>query len=165
MPHHQRGSRQWLPARPPAGSSTCGSPAGPGVRWDGGFETGNDVTLFYDSLLGKIIVWGPDRAEAIGRMRRALQELVVIGVATNQAFHLRLLADPAFLAGDDRQPVPRPPARPAPADPDAASLVDLAVAVALAEEESRLGRRPTVAEDTGEPSRWLTRARLEGLRQ
>ena len=52
-------------------------PAGPGVRWDGGFEAGNEVTLYYDSLLGKIIVWARDRAEAIGRMGRALEELVV----------------------------------------------------------------------------------------
>ena len=71
-------------------------PAGPGVRWDGGFEAGNEVTLYYDSLLGKVIVWAPDRAEALVRMRRALEELVVTGVATNQAFHLRLLDDPDF---------------------------------------------------------------------
>ena len=139
-------------------------PSGPGVRWDGGVEAGNDVTLYYDSLLGKIIVWGADRAEAIGRMRRALQELVVTGVATNQSFHLRLLSDPDFLASAiDSQFLERRLDLLQPT-PDSASLVDIAVAVALAEEESRLGRRPTVAEDTGGPSRWLTRARLEGLR-
>ncbi len=139
-------------------------PSGPGVRWDGGVEAGNDVTLYYDSLLGKIIVWGADRAEAIGRMRRALQELVVTGVATNQSFHLRLLSDPDFLASAiDSQFLERRLDLLQPT-PDSASLVDIAVAVALAEEESRLGRRPMVAEDTGEPSRWLTRARLEGLR-
>ena len=76
------------------------APAGPGVRWDGGVEAGDEVTLFYDSLLAKLIVWAPDRAQAIARMARALDELVVVGVATNQAFHRRLMADPAFRAGE-----------------------------------------------------------------
>ena len=51
-------------------------PGGPGVRWDGGVETGDEVTLFYDSLLGKLIVWAPHRAGALDRMARALDELV-----------------------------------------------------------------------------------------
>jgi acetyl-CoA carboxylase biotin carboxylase subunit len=140
-------------------------PAGPGVRWDGGVEAGNDVTRYYDSLLGKIIVWGADREEAIGRMRRALQELVVTGVATNQSFHLRLLADPDFLASAiDSQFLERRPDLMQPA-PDAEALVELAVAAALAEEESRQARRPAVSEDSDDSSRWLARARLEGLRQ
>jgi hypothetical protein len=70
------------------------------VRWDGGVETGDEITLFYDSLLGKLIVWAPTRPAAIERMRRALDELVLTGVATNQGFHRRLMADPAFQAGE-----------------------------------------------------------------
>ena len=68
-------------------------PAGPGVRWDGGVDIGDEVTLYYDSLLAKLIVWAPDRARAhrTGCVR-ALDELVVVGVATNQAFHRRLFA-------------------------------------------------------------------------
>ena len=76
------------------------APAGPGVRWDSGVETGDEVTLYYDSLLAKLIVWAPDRAQAITRMTHALDELVVVGVATNQAFHRRLMADPAFQKGE-----------------------------------------------------------------
>ena len=123
---------------PPVASSTCGRPRGPGVRWDAGIEAGNEVTLHYDSLLGKLIAWGRDRGDAIARMRRALGELVIVGVATNQSFHLRLLADPAFLEAGDRQPVPRPAAaiwRVAAAG--SADVVGLAVAAALAEEEAR----------------------------
>ncbi len=139
-------------------------PAGPGVRWDGGVEAGNAVTLFYDSLLGKIIVWGSDREQAIGRMARALGELVISGVATNQAFHLRLLADPDFRAGRiDSQFLDRRVDLLA-SRLDEARLTTLAVAAALAEDEARHGRLPAAVEDPGEPSRWLTRARLEGLR-
>ncbi|HEU5154792.1 MAG TPA: acetyl-CoA carboxylase biotin carboxylase subunit, partial [Gemmatimonadales bacterium] len=141
-------------------------PAGPGVRWDGGFETGNDITLFYDSLLGKVIVWGPDRAEAINRMRRALQELVVVGVATNQSFHLRLLADDAFLAGDiDSQFLDRRTDLVQPSDAPAHSTA-LAVAAALAEEARRQSRKPILVENssTDGSGGWLRTARREGLR-
>ena len=62
MPDHQRRPRQRLPARPPDGSSYLRTPSGPGVRWDGGIGPGDEVTLYYDSLLGKLIVWAPDRA-------------------------------------------------------------------------------------------------------
>src|SRR5229473_3137371 len=51
-------------------------PGGPGVRWDGGIESGNEVTLYYDPLLAKLIVWGDTRATALQRMQRALRELV-----------------------------------------------------------------------------------------
>jgi len=139
-------------------------PAGPGVRWDGGVDIGNDVTLYYDSLLGKVIVWAPDRAEAIGRMQRALEELIIAGVATNQVFHLRLLADPEFLASRvDSQFLERRPDLLEPPGGDA-GLISLAVAAALAEAEARHGRRPVAPEGGGPVSRWLQTARVEGLR-
>jgi acetyl-CoA carboxylase biotin carboxylase subunit len=138
-------------------------PAGPGVRWDGGVDAGNDVTLFYDSLLGKVIVWAPDRDQAIRRMGRALRELVVCGVATNQAFHLRLLADPEFLASRiDSQFLDRRPDL-LQAAPDEERMASLAVAAALAEAEVRQSRRPLVQQQSGMQSRWLQAARIEGL--
>src|SRR5205814_5899968 len=48
-------------------------PGGPGVRWDGGIEAGNEVTLYYDPLIAKLIVWGETRSVALERMRRALR--------------------------------------------------------------------------------------------
>jgi acetyl-CoA carboxylase biotin carboxylase subunit len=139
-------------------------PGGPGVRWDAGVEVGDEVTLFYDSLLAKLIVYAPDRERAIARMRRALDELTIVGVATNQGFHRRLLDDPHFRAGDiDIQFLERRADLIAPAltEPE---LTDLAVAAALAEEGARRSRRPVVAEGEHQASGWLRQARLEGLR-
>src|SRR5438477_811661 len=75
-------------------------PGGPGVRWDAGFETGNEVTLHYDSLIAKLIAWGETRGVALERMRRAPRELVIVGLPSSQSFHLRVMADPEFQRGD-----------------------------------------------------------------
>jgi acetyl-CoA carboxylase biotin carboxylase subunit len=75
-------------------------PGGPGVRWDGGVETGTTVGLHYDPMLAKLIVWGEDRPQAIARMRRALLELLIDGVETSRDFHLRVMEDEEFLRGD-----------------------------------------------------------------
>ncbi len=139
-------------------------PGGPGVRWDAGVDTGDEITLFYDSLLAKLIVWAPDRTQAIDRMRRALDELVIVGVRTNQGFHRRLFADPAFRDGElDIQFLERRTDLHAPA-PDPARMVELAIAAALAEEEARSLRRPAVAEGNARPGAWSRQARLDGLR-
>jgi acetyl-CoA carboxylase biotin carboxylase subunit len=139
-------------------------PGGPGVRWDGGVDVGDEVTLHYDSMLAKLIVWAPDRAQAITRMRRALDELTVLGVATNQGFHRRLLADPAFQEGDlDIQFLERRADLSQPSlSPD--DIQRLAVAAALVEDHARRTRRPAVSADDAGDGAWLQRARLEGLR-
>ena len=66
---------------------------------DSHLYTGYEVPPFYDSLLGKLIVWGPDRETAIARSRVALDELVVDGITTNVAIHKALLENEAFLEG------------------------------------------------------------------
>jgi acetyl-CoA carboxylase biotin carboxylase subunit len=74
-------------------------PGGPGVRVDSHLYAGYDVPPFYDSLLGKLIVWGPDRPSAIARGRAALDELLIDGLTTNIPIHQALLANEAFLEG------------------------------------------------------------------
>ena len=151
-------------------------PSGPGVRWDAGVEAGNAVTLFYDSMLAKLIVWGPDRELAIARMVRALDELVLVGVGTNQGFHRRLMADPAFRRGEiDIQFLDRRPDLLS-ADVPEASATAIAIAAALCEDERRQSRRPAAARvgpgvtsdasaiAEAAPSAWQRAGRLESLR-
>ncbi|MDP7067977.1 MAG: acetyl-CoA carboxylase biotin carboxylase subunit [Acidimicrobiales bacterium] len=75
-------------------------PDGFGIRWDGGYEAGDTVSQFYDNLVGKLVVWGSDRDTAISRMRSALAELDVGGIATTAAAHRVILASPDFQAGE-----------------------------------------------------------------
>jgi acetyl-CoA carboxylase biotin carboxylase subunit len=75
-------------------------PGGPGIRIDSHLFEGYRIPPYYDSLIAKVIAWGADRDEAIARMRRALSEMRVEGVHTTIPFHIRLLDDARFRAGD-----------------------------------------------------------------
>ena len=86
----------------PAGGKlqAFGPPAGPGTRNDVGVETGDEVSLNYDPMLGKLIVSGPDRTTAVLRLRRALEDYAVLGVTTNLPLLRRIADVPAFAAGE-----------------------------------------------------------------
>jgi acetyl-CoA carboxylase biotin carboxylase subunit len=123
-------------------------PAGPGVRWDGGVRAGLEVTLHYDPLLAKLITYGRDRATAIERMARALDELVVDGVETSAPFLRNVMDEPDFRAGrlstayvEEHAGLLEPAA-------SEEELVAAAVAGALLEEEHRTRHRaPRVGEN------------------
>jgi len=142
------------------------APSGPGVRWDGGVEAGNEVTLFYDPLLAKLIVWGDTRAAALQRMRRALRELVIVGIPSSQAFHLRVLADPDFQRGDvDVTYLERVGERLLAAELAPELTQPLAIAATLLAEEQRAAAAaplPT-APPPAHPSAWTLAARREGV--
>ena len=74
-------------------------PGGPGVRVDSHVYTGYEIPPFYDSLIGKLIVWGKDRNTAIKRMNRALNECAITGIPTTINFHLSLLDKSKFKEG------------------------------------------------------------------
>ena len=76
------------------------APGGFGIRMDSHLFSGYVIPPFYDSLLGKVICWGRDRAEAIARMQRALLEMQVEGVETTREFQRKLISSPEFIAGD-----------------------------------------------------------------
>ncbi|GHA90661.1 acetyl-CoA carboxylase biotin carboxylase subunit [Algimonas arctica] len=76
------------------------APGGMNTRLDSALYTGYHVPPHYDSLIGKLIVWGNTREGAILRLRRALGEMVISGITTNKALHEALIEDPEFQAGD-----------------------------------------------------------------
>jgi acetyl-CoA carboxylase biotin carboxylase subunit len=124
------------------------------------------VTLFYDPLLAKLIAWGETREIAIQRMRRALSELVIVGLPTSQPFHLRVMDDAQFIKGEiDITYLERAGARVLAAAPRGGLERALAVAAALVA-DARHGR--TVGRSDGRtamgPSPWLVESRRLGLR-
>jgi acetyl-CoA carboxylase biotin carboxylase subunit len=138
------------------------------VRWDGGIETGSVVTLHYDPMLAKLIVWAPDRARAIERMHRALLELTIDGVDTSRDFHLRVMEDAEFQAGAiGIQWLERRLPGLLAVTPPRASVVRAAIAAVLLTERDRAVRRPaaSTARDSGSASEsaWLQLARREAL--
>jgi acetyl-CoA carboxylase, biotin carboxylase subunit len=75
-------------------------PGGPGVRMDSHVYTEYEIPPYYDSLIGKLIVWGQDRPTAIRRMKRALRECAITGLTTTLGFHQKVLDAPDFIKGD-----------------------------------------------------------------
>ncbi len=143
-------------------------PGGPGVRWDGGVEAGNEVTLYYDPLIAKLIVSGETRAVALERTRRALRELVIVGIPSSQAFHLRVMDDPEFQRGDiDVTYFERAGARLLAGGVRSELVRPLAVVAALLADERRAtASAPPAGQPAGfpvRPSPWLLAARREAL--
>ncbi|MHB1347773.1 MAG: ATP-binding protein, partial [Candidatus Humimicrobiaceae bacterium] len=83
----------------PGKITTCIIPGGPGLRFDSFISAGSVVLPYYDSLIGKLIVWGITREEAVSRAVRALSEFKIEGIKTTIPFHLKILANERFKKG------------------------------------------------------------------
>lgn len=77
----------------------CRMPQGPFVRFDGYMYAGYEVPIYYDPMLAKLIVWGPDRNTCVQRLKRALAEFSVTGIKTNTVLHKNIIDHPTFLDG------------------------------------------------------------------
>jgi acetyl-CoA carboxylase biotin carboxylase subunit len=127
-------------------------PGGPGVRDDSGVYEGFEVPIHYDSMLSKLIVHAATREQALARMRRALDEYKVLGVRTTLPFLDRVLAHPAFVAGDfDTGFVARVQAEP-PAGERPWEVAEAAAAIRCLED--RRAARLTPEASSGEGSAW-----------
>ncbi|MDQ6769767.1 MAG: acetyl-CoA carboxylase biotin carboxylase subunit, partial [Gemmatimonadota bacterium] len=148
-------------------------PTGPGVRWDGGIEAGSEVGLYYDPMLAKLIVWGADREQAVTRMRRALVDLIILGVETSRDFHIRMMDDEEFRRGDiDIQWLERRLSSILERRPREDTVRVAAIAAALLAERDREARSVPSASGVSPASvrqeiaadSWKQAARLEALR-
>ena len=119
-------------------------PEGPGLRIDAAVREGSEVSSHYDPMIAKLIAWAPTRARALARMRRALEDTVVLGIECNVGFHLRVLAEPDFRAGDfDTHYIEQHPALTAPPELDAAQSRAIAAAAAALAAAATTGREQT----------------------
>ena len=141
------------------------APSGPGVRDDGGYDAFDEVPIFYDSLVSKLIAWGETRDAAIARLRRAIAEYEVGGIRTTLPFFRWLLAEPAFLEARvdttflDRALVARN------GTPFAAATAESEDVAAIAAALHTLGSgRAAHPLTQASPSAWTRSARLGALR-
>jgi len=143
-------------------------PSGPGVRWDAGIEPGSEISLFYDPMLAKLIVWAPSRELAIERMHRALLELTIDGVETSRDFHLRVMEHADFRSGAiEIQWLERHLAELTNVTPSHDGLIRAAIAAVLLAERERAappgaGQASGAVQQVG--SEWTSVARREALR-
>ncbi len=138
-------------------------PGGPGVRVESGISEGFEIPIYYDPLIAKLLTWGKDRNEAIGRMRRALDEFWIKGVKTTTPFHRRILDDAEFLAGQyDTHFVARFLERGMPRGADDEQLAVLAAVVA----HLKLKAKTSLQVEAGTTeSKWRVTGRWQGMRR
>jgi acetyl-CoA carboxylase biotin carboxylase subunit len=140
-------------------------PEGPGVRNDSGVTQGFQVPVFYDSLLSKLVVWGPDRETARRRLLRALDETVLEGVHHNLVFHRWLVAHPEFVAGHLSTRFLEDHFTAAALDPSPEAAEVALIAAALHARHERSAVALPVENGPRSPWRWAERRRGPGARR
>jgi acetyl/propionyl-CoA carboxylase alpha subunit len=144
-------------------------PQGPGVRVDSHLYPGQEISLFYDPMIGKIVVHGRDRADAIARMRRALVEMRLVGIRTCAPLLLALLDDERFCRGEtdtgflERYVAEGAWQRLADLNELPAELPAVVAAVLYAHRRQGVGRA-VVPRRNGVRGDWVARGRAEGMR-
>jgi acetyl-CoA carboxylase biotin carboxylase subunit len=138
-------------------------PTGPGVRVDTGVHVGNEITPYYDSMISKLICYGETRAEAVLRMRRALEEYRILGVKTNIPFHQHMMDSHRFMSGQfDTNFVEE---RFSMDDREAPHALEAALLATLAAHEQDQRAAQIVAPGARDTSNWKWYSRWERLRR
>ena len=138
-------------------------PQGPGVRVDDGFEQGMDIPIYYDPMIAKLVTFGADRAEAIARMLRAIEEYQITGIETTLGFGRYVLTHPTFVSGHFDTNFIRDhftPTTLAPAAPDEATAKVAAALGAMLLSEKKPKTAATTGETAGAESSGWRRNRL-----
>jgi len=148
-------------------------PVGPGIRDDSGVTEGDEVSIYYDPMISKLAAWGRTRAEAIDRLRRALDEYAVGGIRTTLPFFRQIVRDEEFIAGRldtgfiarfNQRRAERRKERPDPAGRAQASSLQQDIAIiagALAYASAQ--RKVSPAQQTAQQSKWKMAGREGGL--
>lgn len=145
-------------------------PGGPGIRVDTALRNGLEVTPYYDSLLAKVIAWGPNRESALNRLRVACGEMRIRGVATTLPLALALLDEPAILAGRNHcqsleERLADTDFLGTKADPELARALAVAAAYLQSEGSSPSARRAIISSTSGgDISPWARLGRSLGLK-
>ncbi|MFV8753315.1 acetyl-CoA carboxylase biotin carboxylase subunit [Nannocystaceae bacterium ST9] len=141
-------------------------PEGPNLRIDAAVREGSEVSSHYDPMIAKLCAWGSTRAEAIERMRRALEDTVVLGIDCNLGFHLRVLGEPDFRAGHfTTRYIDEHPALVAPhvhAEDDSRAIAAAAAALAARARGSARSAEAAASSERDEFSRWQASVRWRG---
>jgi acetyl-CoA carboxylase biotin carboxylase subunit len=140
-------------------------PGGPWVRVDSGVVEGMEVPIHYDPMVSKLIVWGADRTEAIGRTKRALKHYKVVGIPTSIPFFLAVLDDADFVAGKYSTAFIRPEWMADKVKPPAEAEEWAAVAAAIAKLEKDLAGQPAASGSAAPTSSWKWGHRWNTLRR
>jgi acetyl-CoA carboxylase biotin carboxylase subunit len=143
-------------------------PAGPGIRDDSGVAEGDEVSIYYDPMISKLAAWGSNRAQAIDRLRRALDEYAVGGIKTTLPFFREIVRDQEFIAGrldtgfisrfNERRERPHPAG-----GAQTSSLHQDVAIIAAALAYARARRKISTDHQTSEQSKWKMAGREASL--
>lgn len=146
------GANNFLPSPGPV--HFLRAPMGPGVRWDGGVESGDEVSVYYDPIIAKLICFGENRGAALGRLDNALRESVVFGLTTNIEFLKAVASHPQFRCGEvDTNFIPQYLSN---WQPDEVSDADLVLVHMLAYQSQRKAIAQSDSQEVGIPDPWVT---------
>ena len=140
-------------------------PAGPGIRIDSGVRLHSEVSIYYDPMIAKLVVWGQTRGEALDRLRRALDEYQVAGITTTLTFFRRVVRDKDFIAGTiDTSFISRFNERRNSSNVDATPIVETDMAIiAAALHFAKLQRQSSVPAVSTVSDRWRMSGRIAAL--